>query len=166
MTIVARNLERLKLARDDVHAACRHGEAQKVECLSLDVGRDCGQVERAINELQDNLGTCHMLVSCAGTAVGGRIEDTSEEMARHLVDLNLMGNYYVTRAVVPRMKAARDGKIVIVGSQASLLGESCFVSVVVGCVCFWPLKIGRWPSILHGNDRRESCRRDRGTIIY
>lgn len=38
------------------------------------------------------------------------------------MDVNYLGTVYVTRAVVPQMKARRAGRIVFVSSQAGQLG--------------------------------------------
>jgi 3-dehydrosphinganine reductase len=39
-----------------------------------------------------------------------------------MMDVNYLGTVYVTRAVVPQMKARRAGRIVFVSSQAGQLG--------------------------------------------
>lgn len=63
-----------------------------------------------------------MLVNCAGMAICGTIEDTKPEDAKFLMDLNYFGTFYPTHYVLPKMKARKDGIIVVTGSQASLLG--------------------------------------------
>lgn len=114
------------MARADIIEACRDKENQKVECISLDVTLDFDRVQSVIDELDSKQGPCYMMVNCAGTAVCGKIEDTTEEMFNLLLKLNLVGSYYCTKAVVPKMKQAREGRIVLVGSQASLLGKVFF----------------------------------------
>lgn len=69
------------------------------------------------------MGPIYMLVNCAGTAICGKIEDTTIDNLKWMINLNLMGTYYCTKAVIPRMKSAKDGIIVITSSQAALLGK-------------------------------------------
>jgi 3-dehydrosphinganine reductase len=63
-----------------------------------------------------------MLVNCAGMALMGTVEETTEEDAKFLMDLNYFGTFYPTRYVLPKMKAKKDGIIVLTASQAALLG--------------------------------------------
>ncbi|XP_014209070.1 3-ketodihydrosphingosine reductase [Copidosoma floridanum] len=120
--IIARNLEKLTMAQSEILEACRDKKTQQIEGISMDISLDYGRVLTAIDELENRLGPIYMLVNCAGTAVCGKIEDTTSDMFNLLLQLNLAGSYYCTKAVVPKMKQAREGRIVLVGSQASLLG--------------------------------------------
>lgn len=63
-----------------------------------------------------------MLVNCAGMAICGTIEDTKPEDAKFLIDLNYLGTFYPIQYVLPKMKANKDGIIVLTASQAGLLG--------------------------------------------
>ena len=93
-----------------------------MEYLSLDIGDDYNMVEKALNDLERTMGPIYMLVNCAGTAICGKIEDTSVEDLNKMIHINFLGSYYCTKAVVPRMKASQDGIIVLTSSQAALLG--------------------------------------------
>lgn len=130
MSIIGRDADRLKLAYDEISKACRDRANQKIECLSLDVSRDMLQVQQSLQELEERLGTCYMLVNSAGYSVCGKVEDTAELNLRRLLEINLAGTFFCTKAVVPSMKIARQGKIVLVGSQASLLGETPLVIII------------------------------------
>lgn len=63
-----------------------------------------------------------MLVNCAGTAICGKIEDTSIADLQKMISINFLGTYYCIKAVVQRMKASQEGIIVLTSSQAALLG--------------------------------------------
>lgn len=63
-----------------------------------------------------------MLVNCAGTAICGKFEDIDVNDAKMMMDINYFGTYYPTRCVLPKMKEAKDGIIVITASLAALLG--------------------------------------------
>ena len=62
-----------------------------------------------------------ILVNNAGIGLVGNIEETEPEDFRRLFRVNVEGMYLVTRALVPKLLAAR-GSIVNIGSVAGLVG--------------------------------------------
>ncbi|XP_043277100.1 3-ketodihydrosphingosine reductase [Venturia canescens] len=122
VTIIARDIKKLKVARNEIVEACLDKDTQKVEFLSLDVGESYENVEKAFNEMEKSMGPIYMLINCAGTAICGKIEDTRSEDLNHMINLNLIGTYNCIKAVVPKMKSSRDGIIVITSSLAAFLG--------------------------------------------
>ncbi|XP_034943773.1 3-ketodihydrosphingosine reductase [Chelonus insularis] len=122
VTIIARNIPKLESARDEIFNACKNRNTQKIEYLSLDISDNYEAIEKALSDLVKIMGPIYMLVNCAGTAICGKIEDTTPENLKWMMNLNFMGTYYCTKAVIPRMKSSKDGIIVIVSSQAALLG--------------------------------------------
>jgi 3-oxoacyl-[acyl-carrier protein] reductase len=80
--------------------------------LSLDI-RSQQQVEDAVKHVIDHYGTIHVLVNCTG--VIGPIGATSTVPIDdwvQAVDINLLGSFRLTRAVLPTMLAQRSGKII------------------------------------------------------
>lgn len=122
VTIIARDIQKLEEAKNEIIHACRDKDVQKVEYLSLDIGEDYEAVEKALNDLERTMGPIYMLVNCAGTAICGKIEDTTIPDLKKMINLNFLGSYYCTKAVVQRMKATQEGIIVLTSSQAALLG--------------------------------------------
>lgn len=122
VTIIARDVQRLEAAKNEILHACENKDVQRVEYLSLDIGTNYENVEKALTDLEKTMGPTYMLVNCAGTAVCGKIEDTSAESLNKMIEINLLGTYYCIKAVTPRMKASREGAIVITSSQAAFLG--------------------------------------------
>lgn len=122
VTIIARDQRKLDAAKHEILQACKNKETQKVECVSLDISNNYVDIEKTFNNLERSMGPIYMLVNCAGTAICGKIEDTTIEDLKYMVNLNLMGTYYAIKAVVSRMKSANEGIIVITSSQAALLG--------------------------------------------
>lgn len=122
VTIIARDVQKLESAREEIMHACVDKDAQKVEYLSLDISKSYEAVEKAFSDLERTMGPVYMLVNCAGLAICGKIEDTTTESLERMINVNFLGTYYCIKAVVPRMKTARDGSIILTGSQASLLG--------------------------------------------
>ncbi|KAJ9594242.1 hypothetical protein L9F63_014331, partial [Diploptera punctata] len=122
VTIIARDVKKLEETVDEVTKHCLFPEKQKVQYISLDVSANYEDVEKALHNVEEEVGSISVLVNCAGTAICGRLEDTTVKDIKYLLDLNFLGTVYPTKAVIPRMKTRREGRVVIVGSQASLLG--------------------------------------------
>ena len=104
--------------------------AQAVHSFQLDV-RNRHAVQRAIDELPPEWAEIDILVNNAGLSRGmdklytGRIEDWDE-----MVDTNIKGLLYVSRAVVPGMVVRNRGHIVTLGSMA---GEIVYPNGAVYC---------------------------------
>ncbi|CAK9805015.1 3-ketodihydrosphingosine reductase [Anthophora plagiata] len=122
VTIIARDVQKLEVAKNEIIRACKNKDAQKVEYLSLDISQDYNVVEKALSDLERTMGPIYMLVNCAGTAICGKIEDTSVADLKKMIDINFIGTYYCIKAVVQRMKSSQEGIIVLTSSQAALLG--------------------------------------------
>ncbi|XP_029166173.1 3-ketodihydrosphingosine reductase [Nylanderia fulva] len=122
VTIIARDVQRLETAKNEILHACENKDVQKVEYLSLDIGANYENVEKALVDLEKTMGPIYMLVNCAGVAICGKIEDTTVESLDKMIHINLLGTYYCIKAVAQRMKASREGAIVLTASQAAFLG--------------------------------------------
>ncbi|TGZ50838.1 3-ketodihydrosphingosine reductase [Temnothorax longispinosus] len=122
VTIIARNEQNLEKAKEEILQACENRNTQRVECLSLNIGMDYSTVEKALTDLEKVMGPIYMLVNCAGLAIAGKIEDTTPENLDEMVRTNFLGTYYCIKAVTPRMKDSKEGVIVLMSSQAGLLG--------------------------------------------
>ena len=110
-------------------AALNHG-AQAVHSIGLDV-RDHRAVQSAIDTLPEEWAQIDVLVNNAGLSRGldklyqGKIEDWDE-----MIDTNVKGLLYVTRAVVPGMVVRGRGHVVNLGSTA---GELTYPNGAVYC---------------------------------
>jgi NADP-dependent 3-hydroxy acid dehydrogenase YdfG len=104
--------------------------AAAVHCISLDV-RDRNAVQAAIDTLPPEWARIDILVNNAGLSRGleklyeGAIEDWEE-----MIDTNVKGLLYVSRAVVPGMVARGCGHVVNLGSTA---GEMTYPNGAVYC---------------------------------
>ena len=113
-----------------VAAAALQRGAQAVHTFSLDV-RDRNAVEKAIGALPAEWAAIDVLVNNAGLSRGleklyqGKIEDWEE-----MIDTNVKGLLYVTRAVVPGMVERGRGHVVNLGSVA---GEMTYPNGAVYC---------------------------------
>lgn len=114
LLLLARRKARLDaLART---LAAEHGV--RTTTAELDV-RDQGSVERFFGSLPPEWRTIEVLVNNAGLSRGlhklneGRLEDWEE-----MIDTNLKGLLYVTRAVLPGMVERNSGHVINIGSIA------------------------------------------------
>ncbi|KAJ8878451.1 hypothetical protein PR048_019029 [Dryococelus australis] len=122
VTLVARDVEKLEATKVEVIKNFLYPEKQKVQYVSLDVSDNYEVIERALLSTEDDLGPIYMLVNCAGTAVCGRLDDMPVADIKNLVNLNFLGSVYPTRAVISLMKQRKKGCIVLVASEAAMLG--------------------------------------------
>ena len=110
-------------------AAARRGVEFRV--LPLDL-TDADSIDAAVGTVVEESGGVYALVNNAGIALRGYFEDLMDEEVRRAFDINVFGTMAVTRAVVPHMRRARRGRIVIVTSVAGRIG-SLAVSAYAAC---------------------------------
>jgi NADP-dependent 3-hydroxy acid dehydrogenase YdfG len=86
------------------------------DALPLDVA-DKQQVARAAKALLDRHGGCHILVNSAGTNIPKRsYKELVLEDWDKVIGINLNGALYCMSAVLPAMRAQRDGLVINVSS--------------------------------------------------
>jgi NAD(P)-dependent dehydrogenase (short-subunit alcohol dehydrogenase family) len=80
---------------------------------SADMGT-ADDVERITAEAIDALGGIDILVTCAGTARGGNLEDLHEQDWLDALNIKFLGYLRTLRAVLPHMRQRGSGSIVLV----------------------------------------------------
>ncbi len=93
-----------------------------VTTVELDV-TDRSSIDRAVSEVLERCGTLYGLVNNAGVHVRGYFEDVSDTELRRVFDVNVFGTMAVTGAVLPHMRRAGHGRIVIVSSMGGRIGS-------------------------------------------
>ncbi|XP_076261357.1 3-ketodihydrosphingosine reductase [Rhynchophorus ferrugineus] len=120
VSILARNVEKL----DDAFREIKKyivTEDQIITRVPVDVS--CLEaVENNLLEIEETIAPIFMLVNCAGFAACGRLEDLTERDIKSLVDVNLLGTIYSTKALIGRFKKRREGIIVMTSSVVGLMG--------------------------------------------
>ena len=95
---------------------------QGIEIVDLDVTDDAS-VERAVKEVLQRAGRIDVLVNNAGIASAGVTEAFTPDQAKIVLNTNVVGVLRAIRAVLPAMRAQRDGLIINIGS---ILGRVTF----------------------------------------
>ena len=93
----------------------------KAQAFMADVGV-VAECERLAGEVIDAFGTVDILVNNAGIFTPKPIEEVTEENWDAQQALNLKGAFFMTKAVVPAMKAKGAGKIINISSIAGCGG--------------------------------------------
>ncbi len=93
-----------------------------VRMLRLDVRSD-ESVADCVAQVMTRAGHVDVLVNNAGVMHTGVAEETSLDEARAVFETNLFGIVRLTNAVLPHMRARRQGRIINVGSAAAWVGE-------------------------------------------
>ena len=103
-----------------VFGTSRNPERQSlpgVRFIALDV-RDEESVAKAVAQVLASVPRLDALVCNAGIGIFGSVEEVPIDAARELFETNLFGTLRVLRAVLPHMREARRGRILLVGSLA------------------------------------------------
>jgi NADP-dependent 3-hydroxy acid dehydrogenase YdfG len=126
LLLAARRILKLKETAEEA----LEGGAEAVRSIELDV-RDKSAVQNVVDALPEEWAHIEILVNNAGLSRGmdklymGSTEDWDE-----MIDTNVKGMLYVTRAVVPGMVARGRGHVVNMGSTA---GEITYPNGAVYC---------------------------------
>jgi NAD(P)-dependent dehydrogenase (short-subunit alcohol dehydrogenase family) len=89
--------------------------------LQLDITRK-DDIAQAVGTIVQQSGGIYALVNNGGIGLRGYFEDLTEEEIQQVFQINVFGTMEMTRAVLPHMRAARRGRILIISSVAGLIG--------------------------------------------
>jgi 3-oxoacyl-[acyl-carrier protein] reductase len=115
--------------------------------IKTDISRK-NEVIRAIEQVLGQFGRVDILVNNAGIVKPALLEDVQDGDWDEVVNVNLKGTFFCTRAVLPKMKEQRYGKIVNIGSRASLGKELRTVygatkAALIGITRTWALELAQ-----------------------
>jgi len=114
LILAARRRDRLETLAADLKT--KHQTA--VLCLEMDV-RDRPTVEAALGNLPESWQGIEVLVNNAGLSRGlNKLQEGSIQDWEEMIDTNVKGLLYVTRAVLPGMLGRQQGHVINIGSIA------------------------------------------------
>lgn len=97
------------------------GKSENLLVLKLDV-TNTNDAWKAVQAAVDRFGRIDILINNAAVTYKGYFEEMSPEEINHQLEVNLIGQMNVTRAILPVMRNQRSGHIVTISSGAGLVG--------------------------------------------
>jgi len=116
--LLARTEEALKEVVKEVEALGVKTAYATVDVSSLE------EVEQAISTLTNELGKADILINNAGIGKFESLLEMNPEEWKKIIDVNLMGPYYVTKAVLPQLIEKNGGDIINISSTNGLNGAA------------------------------------------
>ena len=116
--LLARTESQLKEVADEVTAL-----GVRAAAVTANVA-DISEVNSAVAKVKQELGAIDILINNAGTAIFGKFLELEPQEWELNIQVNLMGVYYTTRAVLPDMIARSTGDIINISSTAGQRGAA------------------------------------------
>lgn len=114
--LIARNEDGLKKVENELKTG-----GIEIVTATADVGNR-SEVDSAVADLKEKLGSIDILINNAGISkFGGFLELAPAEWEK-IIQVNLLGAYYMTRAVLPTMVEQQSGDIINISSTAGEKG--------------------------------------------
>ena len=108
---------------------------EKAKKLCAEMGADCksyklditdsNAVKTVVDDIEKNFGEIAVLVNNAGVAEQSLFTDITDEMWHRMIETNLSGAFYCSRAVLKYMINRKSGKIINISSIWGETGGSC-----------------------------------------
>jgi NAD(P)-dependent dehydrogenase (short-subunit alcohol dehydrogenase family) len=89
--------------------------------VPLDLG-DRASITAAAKAIEAAVGAPHAIVHNAGISAAGMVEESPVELWQNMFQTHVMGPVALTQALLPAMRAAGRGRIVMVSSQGGVRG--------------------------------------------
>lgn len=125
----------IALANEGVHVGLLARTTSQLEEVAAEVKKlgvkaavatadvtDINSVNEAVKKIGAELGPIDILINNAGTAKFGKFLELDPADWEHIIRVNLMGVYFVTRAVLPEMIERQTGDIINISSTAGQRG--------------------------------------------
>jgi 3-oxoacyl-[acyl-carrier protein] reductase len=116
--LLARNSSQLQGVANEMQ-----GLGVKTSVVTADVANRTA-VEAAATQIKKNLGPVDILINNAGTGTFGKFLELEPTEWENIIKVNLLGVYYMTRAVLPDMIERQTGDIINISSTAGQKGAA------------------------------------------
>jgi NAD(P)-dependent dehydrogenase (short-subunit alcohol dehydrogenase family) len=124
VALVDRNAELGEALAEELHH-------RNVKFFATDVA-SFAAVSLAVKKIADTLGGISLLAHCAGVQSYGNAVTTTLESWQQTLSVDLDSAFYLSKAVLPSMKALGGGSIVFTGSTQSVVAHQNSVAYVTG----------------------------------
>src|SRR6201991_4241283 len=84
---------------------------------------DAASIAAAAKVIEDAVGAPYALVHNAGISAAGMVEETDMALWQSMFATSVLGPVTLTQALLPSMRAAGEGRIVLVSSAAGVRGQ-------------------------------------------
>ena len=84
---------------------------------------DAASISAAAKAIDEAVGAPYALVHNAGISAAGMVEETDTELWQKMFATSVLGPVALTQALLPAMRAAGEGRIVLVSSAAGVRGQ-------------------------------------------
>ncbi|MBK9242668.1 MAG: SDR family oxidoreductase [Acidobacteria bacterium] len=105
------------------------GDSSRVIGRAVDV-RDRAAVDAMVAEAVSRFGSLNTLINNAGVGLFTAVEQTTDDDWARVIETNLTGVFYCSRAAIPALRQARGGWIINI---ASLAGRNYFANASAYC---------------------------------
>ncbi len=119
------NVILLARTQDEIDNVAAKARSLRVKALAISANvADINSVNAAVEKALAEFGTIDILINNAGIAAFGKFLELEPQEWERIIQVNLMGTYYVTRAVLPNMIERQTGDIFNISSTAGLNGNA------------------------------------------
>jgi NAD(P)-dependent dehydrogenase (short-subunit alcohol dehydrogenase family) len=84
---------------------------------------DAASISAAVKTIEEAVGAPYGLVHNAGISAAGMVEEADIALWQKMIATHLLGPVALTQALLPSMRAAGEGRIVLVSSAAGVRGQ-------------------------------------------
>jgi 3-oxoacyl-[acyl-carrier protein] reductase len=119
------NVILISRTQEEIDSVAAKVRSLRVKALAIaaDVA-DINSVNNAVEKALAEFGSIDILINNAGIAAFGKILEMEPKAWERIIQVNLMGTYYTTRAVLPNMIERQTGDIINISSTAGLKGNA------------------------------------------
>ncbi|MCC2626077.1 MAG: oxidoreductase [Burkholderiales bacterium] len=86
--------------------------------------RNSNEIKQSINSIIHESKKIDTLIVSAGKHLSADIESTSDEQLMELINLNILGAFWLIQATIPHMKSKEAGTIITLGSDQSTIAKN------------------------------------------
>lgn len=81
------------------------------------------EIQNAVEKILQDSGKVDIAILSAGKHLSANIENTTEEKLQEVLNLNLLGAFWLIKSLIPSMKSKARGNIITIGSDQSTIAK-------------------------------------------